>query len=103
MEKLKVQFRPNYTYEDYRQWEGSWELIDGIPYAMSPSPTYNHQIVSESIAVMLREKLKDCKKCKSVMALDLRIKNEGDNNALCPDNSVICKDVIGDFIDEPLF
>ncbi len=21
----------NYTYDDYKNWEGDWELIDGIP------------------------------------------------------------------------
>jgi hypothetical protein len=26
-----------YTYEDYLHWEGRWELIDGIPYAMTPA------------------------------------------------------------------
>lgn len=29
-------YLPNYTYEDYCQSEGQWELIEGIPYAMSP-------------------------------------------------------------------
>ena len=27
-----------YTYEDYKRWEGDWELIDGVPLAMAPSP-----------------------------------------------------------------
>lgn len=26
-------YRPCYTYEDYCQWDGNWELIDGMPYA----------------------------------------------------------------------
>ena len=30
------EYLPHYTYEDYCMWEGNWELIDGIPYAMSP-------------------------------------------------------------------
>jgi hypothetical protein len=34
---------PHYTYEDYCRWEGQWELIDGIPYAMSPMPRPQHQ------------------------------------------------------------
>ncbi len=28
-------YRPHYTYNDYCQWEGKWELIEGIPYALS--------------------------------------------------------------------
>ena len=25
-----------YTYDQYMTWDDSWELIDGVPYAMSP-------------------------------------------------------------------
>ena len=32
-----------FTYEDYKHWEGSWELIEGIPYAMAPAPYPKHQ------------------------------------------------------------
>ncbi len=32
-----------YTYEDYKKWEGRWELIDGVAYAMSPAPYPRHQ------------------------------------------------------------
>ncbi len=38
-----VKLLPYYTYEDYCRWEGRWELIDGIPFAMSPAPTPRHQ------------------------------------------------------------
>jgi len=34
---------PRYTYDDYVGWEGEWELIDGIAYAMSPAPYPKHQ------------------------------------------------------------
>jgi len=37
---------PNYTYEDYLNWEGSWEIIDGIAYAMSPMPSTAHQKIA---------------------------------------------------------
>lgn len=99
MEKLKIDFRPNYKYEDYIQWEGKWELIDGLPYAMSPSPTYRHQVVSESIALQLREQLANCKKCNSVMAVDWRINDQSDNNVVCPDNMVVCSEIQTDFIE----
>jgi len=28
-------YLPHYTYEDYKHWEGDWELINGIAYAMT--------------------------------------------------------------------
>lgn len=31
-----------YTYEQYKTWDDSWELIDGVPYAMSPAPYPKH-------------------------------------------------------------
>ncbi|HEO65459.1 MAG TPA: Uma2 family endonuclease, partial [Spirochaetes bacterium] len=43
---MKIDYIPRYTYEDYVNWEGRWELIDGLPYAMSPLPSINHQQVN---------------------------------------------------------
>ena len=38
MEALKkYDYTPNYNYEDYKQWEGDWELIGGLAYAMAPA------------------------------------------------------------------
>jgi hypothetical protein len=39
---LTFQDIPHYTYTDYKSWEGDWELIQGIPYAMSPAPNWKH-------------------------------------------------------------
>ena len=39
---------PHYTYDDYIQWEGQWELIDGIAYAMVPAPSVEHKILPEN-------------------------------------------------------
>ncbi len=52
-----------YTYEDYKKWEGRWELIDGIAYAMSPAPYLKHQSVAARIWKELDENL-DCDECK---------------------------------------
>jgi Uma2 family endonuclease len=35
-------YQPHYTVEDYRQWEGRWELWAGVAVAMSPSPLGRH-------------------------------------------------------------
>lgn len=47
-----------YSYNDYLEWEGKWELIGGIAYAMSPTPIIKHQEISYSIASQLHKKLK---------------------------------------------
>ena len=58
---LKEEYLPNYTYDDYVLWEGNWELIDGIPYAMSPAPTVTHQEINGNILVALKTALKNVK------------------------------------------
>ncbi|MBS3780537.1 MAG: Uma2 family endonuclease [Desulfovermiculus sp.] len=49
-----------YTLTDYAQWTGDWELIQGQPVAMTPSPGVSHQRISLKIARQLDEQLEDC-------------------------------------------
>ncbi len=67
-----------YTYEDYKNWEGDWELIDGFPIAMAPSPMRIHQnIVTEIIFELKRElEEKDCEDCEVLNEMDYKINNE---------------------------
>ncbi|MBN2825405.1 MAG: hypothetical protein JXQ76_08785 [Campylobacterales bacterium] len=44
MEALQYDNFHRYTYEDYKEWEDRWELIDGVAYAMSPAPYPTHLI-----------------------------------------------------------
>ena len=46
-----------YTYEDYKEWEDRWELINGIPYAMAPAPFPKHQRVVFNISKELDKTL----------------------------------------------
>jgi len=39
---LALRYPPRYTVKDYLRWEGDWELIEGIPYALA-SPSFKHQ------------------------------------------------------------
>jgi len=38
-----------YTYDDYKLWEGNWELINGIPLSMAPAPMRVHQSIASEI------------------------------------------------------
>ncbi|NOQ29872.1 MAG: Uma2 family endonuclease [Helicobacteraceae bacterium] len=87
MGAARLENLPHYTYEEYENWEGRWELIDGIPYAMSPSPVYAHQDISANISYELKSRLKNCKFCKAVLAVDWIISND---TVVCPDNMVSC-------------
>ncbi|WP_446010048.1 Uma2 family endonuclease [Candidatus Electrothrix sp.] len=86
---------PQYTYEDYTNWEGRWELIQGIPYAMSPSPSYTHQRISQKIARLLDEALDDCASCQAVLPVDWKI---SDDTVVQPDNMVLCYQPQGSFL-----
>ena len=86
---------PHYLYEDYAQWEGRWELIEGIPYAMTPSPNFRHQRISLKIARLLDESLDGCDDCRAVLPVDWRVTED---TVVQPDNMVICYQPSGAFL-----
>lgn len=47
-----------YSYDDYKEWEDSWELIEGVPYAMAPAPYPKHQKVVFAVSKELDKNLK---------------------------------------------
>jgi Uma2 family endonuclease len=82
-----------FTYEDYLTWDTDerYELIDGVPFLMSPAPTTTHQ----SILVKLTSKFfnyLDDKSCKVFIApVDVRLNPEGaDDTVVQPDLIVVC-------------
>jgi len=83
LKELNINYLPRYTYKDYEHWEGRWELIDGIPYAMSPKPGILHQKVSNNIAAELKNLLEDCNECVALLPVDWKI---SDDTILQPDN-----------------
>jgi Uma2 family endonuclease len=70
---ISAKYRPYYTYEDYCQWEGRWELIEGMPYAMNPLPGPVHQRVCILLGVQFLEALEKCKNSKVYPAIDWKI------------------------------
>jgi Uma2 family endonuclease len=86
---LRIEELPHYTYDDYVQWEGDWEIINGIPYAMSPAPSKKHQKLSLEIALQLKQLLSLCKNCEIYQAIDWQI---AEDTVLQPDVLVVCGD-----------
>ena len=87
MSLLTAERLPHYHYADYLQWEGNWELIEGVPFAMSPAPTRKHQSISNNIAWHLTSLLQGCEKCEALLPVDWRI---NDFTVVQPDNLVVC-------------
>jgi len=93
-----VKILPHYTYADWINWKGQWELIDGIPYAMSPMPVPKHQKIANALGGELYIALKNCKNCEAFQAIDYKIH---DDTILQPDILVICQPVNKKFLDFP--
>lgn len=91
-----IKILPHYTYEDYVQWEGRWEVIEGVPYAMSPQPVPKHQIVAVNLSSEFRMALKKCNKCKVYQPIDYKISEE---TILQPDMLVVCNPITKKFLD----
>ncbi len=88
---------PHYTYNDYCRWEGQWELIEGIPYAMSPAPRPEHQTVAGNLHAEFRAALKDGKcSCKVYQPIDYKVEED---TILNPDLLIICKPITKQFLD----
>lgn len=84
---LKLENLPKHTYADYLQWEGKWELIYGVPYAMSPSPARTHQNINVNLVYYLNHLAGLCAGCEAIMSFDWKISEE---TVLQPDASVTC-------------
>ncbi len=95
-----IKILPHYTYEDYCRWEGRWELIDGIPYAMSPAPSPRHQLIAANILYEFKDAVKKagCKKCKVYDFIDVKI---SENTILQPDALVVCGEISKPYLDFP--
>lgn len=78
---------PYYTWADYQCWEGAWELIEGVAYAMSPAPSILHQSISQRIAQQLGNALENCAHCQALLPIDWRI---SEDTVVQPDHLVVC-------------
>jgi len=84
-----------YDYEDYKQWDGKWELIYGMPMAMSPSPMISHQAIAYEIAFELKSNIKECPNCLILGEEDWKISND---TVVRPDVVLICDEPSQEYI-----
>lgn len=84
---IELELLPHYTVLDYHRWEGEWELIRGIPYAIAPSPTILHRWVRIATSHQLAELLAAYPNC---LALDETDWIVSEDTVVWPDVMVIC-------------
>ena len=90
MSNLAYQIR--YTYKDYKQWEGDWELIGGQAVAMAPSPFGPHQAIVSEIIFDLKSSFEKCSnQCIVYAELDYVVDEE---TVLRPDVLVSCRKIV---------
>lgn len=97
MSVLSPKPEKKYTYSDYLQWleEERWEIINGMPYLMSPAPSTEHQRISTRLVAALEQFAGD-RSCSIFHApFDVRLprQNEPDENidtVVQPDIVVVC-------------
>jgi Uma2 family endonuclease len=92
---LTGKYLPHYTYDDYKNWEGDWELIDGIPYAMAP-PTRKHQILMTLIFQQVFKQVEVCSRdCQVLFEVNWIVNT---STVVRPDLLVVCYDKSEDFV-----
>lgn len=87
-----------FSYADYLAWPDGerWELINGVPYAMSPAPGSRHQHIQAGFIAQLYTQLKGrvCQVFGAPFDVKLSaIDNQGDNEidtVVQPDVVVVC-------------
>ena len=86
-----------YSYADYLTWpeDERWELIDGVPFNMTPAPTPKHQEILGELFRILANWLKG-NRCRAYMGpFDVRLAgsetpDSGIDKVVQPDISVVC-------------
>ncbi len=86
-----------YTYKDCLKWpeQERWELIDGIPFNMTPAPSTEHQRLVLELALILKSGLMPAACSVFVSPFDVRLPLEAEedaatSNVVQPDVVVIC-------------
>lgn len=82
-------YEEHYNYKDYKKWEGNWELIEGKPYAMAPSPLKTHQSLAYEIARVLGNSIEEagCNSCEVFGEFDYKVSSD---TVLKPDLVLVC-------------
>ncbi|MBK1649669.1 Uma2 family endonuclease [Rhabdochromatium marinum] len=84
-----------YTLDDYRHWEGDWELIHGIPLAMAPSSGVTHQRIARRLQRQFDEAFDQCPKCEVFYEIDVEFSAD---TVTRPDILVVCHPLDGERI-----
>jgi Uma2 family endonuclease len=86
---LAKKFDRKFTYTEYRTWpdEERWELIDGVPYNMTPAPGTQHQKIVGALHLALGNRLAGGRCTAFISPTDVVF---SEHDAVQPDVFVVC-------------
>lgn len=83
-----------YSFQDWLTWEGTWELINGKAFNMSPAPTSLHQFIVGELHFSLRTFFQNRKCIVFVAPFDVYFSENEQydvpDHVVQPDLSVVC-------------
>ncbi len=86
-----------FTYTDYLTWpeEERWEIIDGIPYNMTPAPSTRHQQIVAALIASFFNNLKNTPSQVFGASFEVRLAEKDKNDkeiftVVQPDIAIIC-------------
>ena len=83
-------YKEFYTYDDYKNWEGDWESVDGVVFAMAPFTLPSHQKISLRIAKQIDDILENCKNCHALMESEVKFRED---TVIRPDVFMKCGEI----------
>lgn len=91
---------PRYTYNDYKNWKEDWELVNGYPYQMSPSPVPKHNLAIINFIYQGKYSLNKNNNCNCLLfsELDWKINEE---TVVRPDMMIVCGSVNDEYLEFP--
>jgi len=89
MPLAKKESTEKFTYDDYATWPDGerWEIIDGVPYNMSPAPTFDHQRIAGMFYYILMNKLRGKPCTPGISPTDVVL---SEHDVVQPDVFVVC-------------
>lgn len=86
--------KKTHTYQDWLTWDGTWELINGKAYNMSPAPNSLHQFIVGELHFALRTFFQNRSCYVFVAPFDVFFSESGDyklpDQVTQPDLSIVC-------------
>ncbi|MDW0113264.1 Uma2 family endonuclease [Sporosarcina saromensis] len=80
-----------FMIKEVSHWDGQWELIDGVPFNMTPAPSATHQRIVGELFFALRSYFGTDGCAVFIAPFDVQLDKSDDYTIVQPDVSVFCR------------